>query len=147
MICYKLCAVCLVSVSKWAKFFKRFCSKFVDPNIWENIQKLLCANSKTQTQIVLPLHFFKKLIIKPLCLTVVGCHNGLNGNGGATCCTSTNQCSEGEGDCDTDADCSGNLKCGQGNGFDDNCDTTLGFPSTHDCCYDPNKGKHLSQLL
>ena len=58
-----------------------------------------------------------------------------NGSGGLSCCTSSNQCGAGEGDCDSDADCSGNLKCGQGSGKDDNCDTTLGFPATYDCCY------------
>ena len=47
------------------------------------------------------------------------------------------QCGEGEGDCDTDVDCAGNLKCGQGNGFNDNCDTSLGFLGDDDCCYDP----------
>ena len=49
-----------------------------------------------------------------------------------SCCTSTNQCGIGEGDCDVDSHCSENLKCGT-----DNCDTTLGFPSAYDCCYDP----------
>ena len=53
-------------------------------------------------------------------------------SGGWSCCTSTNQCGIGEGDCDTDSHCSGNLKCGT-----DNCDTTLGFSPTYDCCYDP----------
>ena len=72
-----------------------------------------------------------------------GCHNGHNGNGGASCCKSSNQCGEGEGDCDSDNDCLGSLKCGQGSGFDDNCDTSLGFPTTHDCCYDPSKRKQL----
>ena len=51
------------------------------------------------------------------------------------------KCKEGEGDCDTDSDCFGDLKCGDGNGFENNCDTSLGFPGTHDCCYDPSKGK------
>ena len=55
-----------------------------------------------------------------------------DGNGGADCCTSSHQCGVGEGDCDSDADCKGNLKCGQ-----DNCDTSLGFPSDYDCCYEP----------
>ena len=58
-----------------------------------------------------------------------------DGSGGWSCCTSSNQCGEGEGDCDSDADCSGNLKCGQGSGNDGNCDTSLGFPATYDCCY------------
>ena len=55
-------------------------------------------------------------------------------------CTSSNQCDEGDGDCDSDADCKGSLKCGEGNGRDDNCDNTLGFPKVYDCCYDPNEG-------
>ena len=72
-----------------------------------------------------------------------GCQDGFNGNGGGNCCTSSNQCSEGEGDCDRDSDCFGDLKCGAGNGFDDNCDSSLGFPATHDCCYDPSKCKKI----
>ena len=72
-----------------------------------------------------------------------GCQDGFNGNGGGNCCTSSNQCNEGEGDCDRDSDCFGDLKCGQGNGFDNNCDSSLGFPSTHDCCYNPNKGRKI----
>ena len=68
-------------------------------------------------------------------LIFTGCADG---SGGFSCCNSTQQCGEGEGDCDSDADCAGNLKCGQGNGLDDNCDNSLGFPSTYDCCYDPS---------
>ena len=60
-----------------------------------------------------------------------------DGSGGPECCTSSDQCREGDGDCDSDVDCAGNLKCGQGNGLDDNCDASLGFPSDYDCCYDP----------
>ena len=60
---------------------------------------------------------------------------------GPSCCTSTNQCGEGEGDCNSDDDCFGNLKCGEGNGYDNNCDTALGFGSESDCCYDANKRK------
>ena len=59
------------------------------------------------------------------------------GSGGTACCTSSNQCGEGEGDCDSDIECIGSLKCGQGNGFDDNCGS--GFPYNYDCCYDPAK--------
>ena len=60
--------------------------------------------------------------------------NCADGSGGEACCTSSNQCGVGEGDCDTDSECTGNLKCGQGNGKDDNCDTSLGFPADYDCC-------------
>ena len=55
-----------------------------------------------------------------------------DGKGGPNCCTSSQKCGEGEGDCDSDVDCAGNLKCG-----DDNCDTSLGFGSQFDCCYVP----------
>ena len=68
-----------------------------------------------------------------------------DGSGGPTCCTSSHQCGEGEGDCDKDVDCAGDLKCGQGNGLDDNCDTSLGFPGDYDCCYDPNNNWLLSK--
>ena len=57
-------------------------------------------------------------------------------SGGYGCCTSTNQCGIEEGDCDNDSECSGNLKCGY-----NNCNTTLGFPSDYDCCYDPQGNK------
>ena len=60
-------------------------------------------------------------------------------SGGWSCCTSTNQCGIGEGDCDTDSDCSGNLKCGT-----NNCDTALGFPSAMDCCYQGKEHKDAS---
>ena len=53
-------------------------------------------------------------------------------SGGWSCCSSSNQCNVDEGDCDSDSHCSGNLKCGT-----NNCDTTQGFPSAYDCCYDP----------
>merc|ERR1719228_742698 len=56
--------------------------------------------------------------------SATGCNDG---NGGKDCCSSSNQCGEGEGDCDSDAECFGNLKCGEGNGFDNNCDTALGM--------------------
>ena len=60
-----------------------------------------------------------------------GCHYG---NGGSSCCSSSNQCLEGEGDCDDSNDCIGNLQCGH-----NNCDKGLGFNSDSDCCYDPGR--------
>merc|ERR550519_2046997 len=51
--------------------------------------------------------------------------------GGDECCTTSNQCGAGEGDCDSDDQCLGDLTCGK-----DNCNRE-GFPSfdsTDDCC-------------
>ena len=61
-----------------------------------------------------------------------GCHDG---SGGSSCCKTSNKCGEGEGDCDNDSHCQANLICGK-----DNCNAALGFPSSYDCCYDPNTG-------
>ena len=64
--------------------------------------------------------------------TGTGCHDG---SGGSSCCKTSNKCGEGEGDCDKDSHCQANLICGK-----DNCNAALGFPSSYDCCYDPNTG-------
>ena len=46
----------------------------------------------------------------------------------AECCSTSNPCVEGHGDCDADSECIGNLICGT-----DNC---VNFPSSaSDCCY------------
>merc|ERR1719309_1325846 len=54
--------------------------------------------------------------------------------GGDSCCTADNPCGLGEGDCDRDDQCSGNLTCGI-----DNCDRNSmpSFDSTDDCCQRP----------
>ena len=44
-----------------------------------------------------------------------------------TCCSETNPCQIDEGDCDSDNDCTGNLRCGVGN-----CGSM--YPSNSDCC-------------
>ena len=67
-----------------------------------------------------------------------GCHHGFYGYGLGECCTESNQCGMGEGDCDEDIDCFGDLKCGN-----DNCDPYLGLSDTHDCCFNPNTGKKM----
>ena len=50
-----------------------------------------------------------------------------------SCCTSSNPCNTGEGDCDTDSDCSGRLTCGT-----NNCKATgvsgSYWSSSADCC-------------
>ena len=46
-------------------------------------------------------------------------------------CSKRNKCQAGEGDCDVDLDCEGDLKCG-----DDNCNGFL--HKNADCCYDPD---------
>ena len=48
--------------------------------------------------------------------------------GGNSCCTKDEPCALNEGDCDTDAECQGGLKCGN-----NNC-VGYGFDSTDDCC-------------
>ena len=60
-----------------------------------------------------------------------GCHYY---DGTSSCCTSENPCNKGEGDCDYNIDCVGNLVCG-----DNNCHDDLGFPSWGDCCEEPTQ--------
>ena len=43
------------------------------------------------------------------------------------CCTDGNPCSEGEGGCQDDSNCKGDLVCG-----DKNCDTSHGFDAGND---------------
>ena len=61
-------------------------------------------------------------------IIATGCTDGTND----ACCTENNLCGIGDGDCDSDAECQGDLICGS-----DNCDTSLGFDNDWDCCYDP----------
>ena len=57
-------------------------------------------------------------------------------NGDDEYCILRCRCAIGEGDCDEDADCEGDLRCGS-----NNCDRALKngkhyvFDSTDDCCY------------
>ena len=51
-----------------------------------------------------------------------------------SCCTEDDPCNEGEGDCDADSHCAGDLKCGT-----DNCQKfTKEAGATSDCCYEEN---------
>jgi len=50
------------------------------------------------------------------------------------CCSASNQCDVGEGDCDSDNDCKGSLKCGT-----NNCPKGIKFNKYSDCCYDSTK--------
>merc|ERR1712215_339102 len=56
--------------------------------------------------------------------------------GGDSCCTSSNPCGEGEGDCDKNHDCKGKLLCGINNCKRSKYPT---FSKSDDCCYDPAK--------
>ena len=52
------------------------------------------------------------------------------------CCTSSNPCDVGEGDCNLDSECAGRLICGS-----DNCRTKYSTPGSNwgsfaDCCTD-----------
>ena len=50
-----------------------------------------------------------------------------------SCCSFTSPCDVGGGDCDTDAECAGDLKCGS-----DNCENHFPSGSWHvaaDCCF------------
>ena len=55
------------------------------------------------------------------------------------CCSVENPCDEKDGDCDSKAECKGELQCGLNNCNDVN-DATH-FPDSADCCYDPNSKK------
>ena len=51
------------------------------------------------------------------------------------CCTKEHKCGIGEGDCDKDEECEGNLICGK-----NNCKSHFSYDA--DCCYEPKEGKH-----
>ena len=60
----------------------------------------------------------------------LSCNNSYTYNGG--CCTSSDPCAVGGGDCDADSDCAGLATCGK-----DNCVIEFGYSSwegTADCC-------------
>ena len=64
-----------------------------------------------------------------------GCDGKLPGRDGEGCCTTSNTCKIGEGDCDSDSECTGNLVCGT-----DNCLSIFGHsPSDFDCCEEGKK--------
>merc|ERR1712126_338253 len=56
-------------------------------------------------------------------------------NGGDSCCSSSNICREGEGDCDSNNDCLGDLVCGR-----ENCGGGPTFEALDDCCRTPCNG-------
>ena len=59
-----------------------------------------------------------------------GCDGKLPGQNSSECCTTSNTCEIGEGDCDSDSECTGNLVCGT-----DNCLSVFGHsPPDFDCC-------------
>ena len=71
------------------------------------------------------------------------CHPSTGTGMDPQCCTNGYNkgvfCSEGQGDCDYDKECFGDLKCGI-----NNCGTS--FRAGYDCCYDPKKRMSLKLL-
>jgi hypothetical protein len=67
------------------------------------------------------------------------------GSGYGSECTSSYPCSVCEGDCDSDSDCFGSLRCWQRSGgrASNDCKGSMG-PSGHDYCYDPIRHKELA---
>ena len=66
-------------------------------------------------------------VLKKILLFISECNADIDDG---SCCTSSNLCALGEGDCDDDTDCAGNLVCGT-----DNCvNFDSSWPSTSDCC-------------
>ena len=57
-----------------------------------------------------------------------------------SCCSSSHQCGEFEGDCDSDNECLGILACGS-----NNCNTN--FDPATDCCFNPNPGEKLIYIV
>ena len=58
------------------------------------------------------------------------------------CCNPINQCGKGEGDCDTDDDCVGDLICGSSRDSSNNCKTEFVYSRSYwaksaDCCTEP----------
>tara|TARA_Y100001970_G_scaffold164036_1_gene200425 strand:+ start:156 stop:2129 length:1974 start_codon:yes stop_codon:yes gene_type:complete len=59
-------------------------------------------------------------------------------NKGGEGCTRNNKCNKGEGDCDEDADCKGNLECVQRNSANDTIPGLVipnNYPAKHDICW------------
>ena len=91
-----------------------------------------------------PIYSPRLCLLNCVVLIDSGCQNG-----GWSCCSSSNQCSIGEGDCDDDSECSGNLVCGT-----DNCDSNFqngtneqGEFHQQDCCTQATQGNKNNYLV
>jgi len=63
------------------------------------------------------------------------CQKGCSG--GNSCCTSEQPCGLGEGDCDSDSECTGDLICHKG--YTVGCEKGPNWDSSDDCCLDLSK--------
>jgi len=55
----------------------------------------------------------------------------------SNCCTDDHPCQVGRGDCDSDSNCVGDLRCGSNNCPRSNSTWVTVFLDDNDCCYDP----------
>ena len=51
-----------------------------------------------------------------------------------SCCSNSNQCNKGRGDCDLDSHCAGRLTCGNNNCHNDFSSAASNWASSADCC-------------
>ena len=75
----------------------------------------------------------KSSLCRPFRVICIVCVGDVVCNGGDSCCSVSSPCKEGEGDCDSNLHCEGDLLCGA-----NNCDiNNPGFDTTDDCCFRP----------
>ena len=68
------------------------------------------------------------------------------------CCNPTTQCGVGEGDCDTDDDCLGDLICGSSRDSSNNCKNDFSnqrsfWTESADCCTEPGQVYYQHSIL
>ena len=104
------------------------------PGTLETVENSFCTESRPEEQVRTCLEGSSYLLLVIASLIQ---HNFLEHVGMRclgvwnSCCTEDNPCIEGDGDCDTDEQCTGELRCGQ-----NNCVVNANFTDLSDCCED-----------